>query len=114
MNEREEYTERAASHSSVQGEETIDLVAWLYRILAHWYWFAASVILMLLAGWFYLRYTTPIYKTTAKLLVVDEKRGGGMMAGGIMDDFGGMLGMKSNVDNEVEVLKTYDLMPAVY
>src|SRR5690606_10185894 len=113
MNEREEEFGRAGQNPSNTGEENIDLLAWVYKILAHWYWFVAWVILMVFAGWLYLRYTTPVYQTTAKLLVVDEKRGGGLLSGGIMDDFGGMMGMKSNVDNEVEVLKTFDLMREV-
>src|SRR5690554_1920040 len=113
MNEREEEFGRAGQNPANAGEENIDLLAWVYKILAHWYWFVAWVILTVFAGWLYLRYTTPVYQTTAKLLVVDEKRGGGMLSGGIMDDFGGMMGIKSNVDNEVEVLKTFDLMREV-
>lgn len=107
MSGREEHTD-----STHYAEETdsIDLVLWLNRILAHWYWFAIGVVLMLFAGWLYLRYTAPIYQTSAKLLVVDEQKGGSMLGNNLMSDFGGMLGVKNNVDNEVEVLKTYDLM----
>ncbi len=113
MNEREEEFGHRGQNPANTGEENIDLLAWVYKILAHWYWFVLWVVLMVFAGWLYLRYTTPVYQTTAKLLVVDEKRGGGLLSGGIMDDFGGMMGIKSNVDNEVEVLKTFDLMREV-
>lgn len=113
MTERDDDFGRGGQNPTNSGEENIDLLAWVYKILAHWYWFVAWVILMVFAGWLYLRYSTPVYQTTAKLLVVDEKRGGGLLSGGIMDDFGGMMGIRSNVDNEVEVLKTFDLMREV-
>src|SRR5690606_33647447 len=111
MNEREQqpmYRSEAGA-----GEDNIDLVLWLNRILAHWYWFVIGVVLAVLAGWLYLRYATPVYKTSAKLLVIDDNKGGGIFSGGVYDDLGGMMGVKSNVDNEVEILKTYDLMREV-
>lgn len=109
-----EQLEDQAVRSQQVGEDNVDLVAWLNRILAHWSWFAIAVVVALLGGWLYLRYSTPIYKTSAKLLVVDEKRGGaGMVGGGVLDELGGVMGMKSNVDNEVEILKTFDLMREV-
>src|SRR5690606_12366859 len=52
-------------------------------------------------------------KTSANLLVIDDNKGGGIFSGGVYDDLGGMMGVKSNVDNEVEILKTYDLMREV-
>lgn len=104
-------------HSYSQGHtedgDSIDLVLWINKILAHWWWFAIGVVLMVFAGWLYLRYATPIYKTTAKLLVVDQQKGGGMLSNNLINDFGGLMGVKSNVDNEVELLKTYDLMREV-
>src|SRR5690606_35391939 len=64
-----------------------------------------------LAGaYVYIRYTTPTYKIHAKLLVSDEKKGGGMLSSSALGDLSNLMGTKSSVDNEVEVLRTADLM----
>ena len=42
----------------------------LYRtVVLNWYWFLLSLIICGALGAIYLRYTTPIYKSTAKLLI---------------------------------------------
>lgn len=101
------------SGTGVPQEDNQELLQFVGRMLAHWRWFLASALIFLIAGFLYIRYSTPIYRTTAKLLVVDEKKGGAGLDVGVIGDFGGMMGMKSNVDNEVEILKTYDLMKEV-
>jgi tyrosine-protein kinase Etk/Wzc len=70
-----------------------------------------SVVLLLAASLIYLRYAPKIYEVNAALLLKDEKKGGGseLMALQELNIFEA----KSNVDNEIEILKTANLMEKV-
>lgn len=77
----------------------------------NWIWFAGSVLVCLALAFLYLRYSTPVYKINATLLVKDDQKGadiGGANAN-VLQDLGLFAG-KSNVDNEVEILKSRTLM----
>ncbi|SPZ88456.1 Tyrosine-protein kinase ptk [Sphingobacterium multivorum] len=87
-----------------------DLLRFFGRLMANWYWFALCGFLGLLSAFFYLRYSIPNYKVHAKLLVSDDKKGGGMFSSSALGDLSSLMGTKNSVDNEVEVLKTADLM----
>src|SRR5690606_18026825 len=87
-----------------------DLLRFIGRVLSNWYWFALCGILGLAFAFLYLRYTIPVYKIHAKLLVSDDKKGGGMLSSSALGDLSGLMGSKNSVDNEVEVLRTADLM----
>jgi tyrosine-protein kinase Etk/Wzc len=92
-------------------EEEINLQEWLLRFVRQWKWFVLSVVLLLAASLIYLRYAPKIYEVNAALLLKDEKKGGGseLMALQELNIFEA----KSNVDNEIEILKTANLMEKV-
>lgn len=92
-------------------EEEINLQEWLLRFVRQWKWFVLSVVLLLAASLIYLRYAPKIYEVNATLLLKDEKKGGGseLMALQELNIFEA----KSNVDNEIEILKTANLMEKV-
>lgn len=103
-----EYT---TVHEDIEG---LDLKQILSRVLANWYWIALSVLICLAFSNLYVRYKTPNYKISARVLVNDEKKGAGLSGGGdLLGDLGGLLGTKSTVDNEAEILKTRYLMEQV-
>jgi tyrosine-protein kinase Etk/Wzc len=82
------------------------------KILAKWPWFLLSMLLCLGLTYFYLKYTTPMYKISARLLINDEKKGG--IADAVdLASLGGLVTGKSSVDNEVEILKSRLLMEQV-
>ncbi len=87
-----------------------ELMRFVGQVLSNWYWFFLCGILGILLAFFYLRYTVPVYTVEAKLLVSDDKKGGSSLEGSLMGDLSGLMGAKSSVDNEVEVLLTHDLM----
>ncbi len=100
-----------AAHEDTEG---LDLKQVLLRVLANWYWIALSVLICLVFSNLYVRYKTPDYKISARVLVNDEKKGAGLSGGGdLLGDLGGILGTKSTVDNEAEILKTRYLMEQV-
>jgi tyrosine-protein kinase Etk/Wzc len=85
------------------------------KYTSNWPWILVSMLMCLIAAFLYLRYTTPVFKISARVLVNDEKKGGGLNASSAagLTDLSGLLGGKSIVDNEVEVLKTKYLMQQV-
>ena len=108
--------QEANFHSQETAEENFDFKGFFYKVVKDWWIILLSILVCLSIAYTYLRYSTPIYKIHANLLVADEKKGGGGMGGGA-DLFGGnigsLLGGKSSVDNEVEILKTRFLMEKV-
>src|SRR5690606_11927755 len=87
-----------------------DLLRFIGRLLSNWYWFLLCGLIGFASAYIYLRYTVPSYKVHAKLLVSDDKKGGGMLGSSALGDLSSLMGTKNSVDNEVEVLRTADLM----
>ncbi|MFV8341095.1 GumC family protein [Flavobacterium sp. XS2P39] len=82
----------------------------LYKYSIHWKWFLIGVCLSLLFAFLYLRYTIPQYEASATILVKDEKKGGMLSELSVFSDMGIGGGMKSNLDNEIEILKSRKLV----
>ncbi|KFF02450.1 GumC family protein [Flavobacterium reichenbachii] len=80
------------------------------KYVIHWKWFLLSIICALIFAFLYLRYTTPSYEATATILVKDEKKGGMLSELSAFSDLGFGANMKSNVDNEIEILKSRTLI----
>ena len=98
-------------------EESINVRALLIKYLIYWPWFIISVILCLSCAFFYLRFQTPIYNTTAAVLIkeTDPRSKAMTQANGAvaaLQDIGGF-SMTSNFDNEVEILKSRTLIKKV-
>lgn len=91
-------------------EEDIQLRAILEKYLIRWQWFVLGTLLCLAAAFIYLRYTTPQYQASTTILVKDEKKGGMLSELSAFADMGIGGGMKSNLDNEVEILKSRTLV----
>ncbi len=81
----------------------------IYTMLVlNWQWFVLSVIVCLGIGFVYLRYTTPIYQTTAKLLIKEEENSRYRPSKDMLSSMS-MLGLMNNsagIDNEMEILKS--------
>jgi capsular exopolysaccharide synthesis family protein len=76
----------------------------------HWQWFALGVSVCMILAFLYLRYTIPQYQATTTILVKDEKKGGMLSELSAFADLGMGGGLKSNVDNEIEILKSRTLV----
>lgn len=91
-------------------ENDFNLKEVIYKYLSYWKWFAISLFLALVAAFVYLKYQVPVYKVHSSILIKDEKKG----LGG--DDMLKELNLFSSnkvVDNEIEILKSYNLMERV-
>lgn len=77
--------------------------------LGYWKWFVLAVCLCITIAFVYLRYATPQYSASMTILVKDEKKGGMLSELSAFADLGIGGGMMSNVDNEIEILKSRTL-----
>lgn len=94
-------------------ENNLDISRFIGLIKAQWYWILISFVVSLLVAFIYIRYEHKVYVVSAKLLVNDEKKGGNVGLGNASGGLGDLLGSKNSVDNEVEILRTHDLMNSV-
>ncbi len=83
----------------------------LLKASRYWPGFVVSIVIGIIAAYFYMQYATPVYITTAKLLVKDDRKGG-LAEGRIFEDMG-VKSATSTVDNEIEIFKSKMLMREV-
>lgn len=93
-------------------ENSLSLTDLLHIVWRNWYWFALSVFVCCLLAFVYLKRTPKIYTRTAAVLIKDNSKGGGMSEASAFEELN-MFNIKSNVDNEVLVFKSKQLMSAV-
>jgi tyrosine-protein kinase Etk/Wzc len=84
----------------------------LGRFHENWHWFTISSTLCIAISLVFLRYKTPEYKISASLLVKDDTKGSDFGDAIALESLGLPSG-KSNVDNEVEILKSRSLTESV-
>ena len=82
----------------------------LDKYIVHWQWFAICACVSLFLAFLYLRYTVPQYQASTTILVKDDKKGGMLSELSAFADLGMGGGLKSNVDNEIEILKSRTLV----
>jgi tyrosine-protein kinase Etk/Wzc len=94
-------------------EEKFDLNGYIRRYLRYWYLFPIFIPLTIIAAWFYLQTTQPIYLAKTTLLIKDDNKGiSAGPEGTIMEEMAQFNGNKL-VENEIEVLKSQMLMGLV-
>lgn len=75
--------------------------------LRHWFWFIFGVFLSLVGAYLYLRYSTPLYKTTTSIIIKDSKGRGAASELAAFEDIGLISGMNANsIENEIEILRS--------
>lgn len=97
-------------HFDEDFENDFQFKEFLNKYTIHWQWFALGVSVCLLLAFLYLRYTIPQYQASTTILVKDEKKGGMLSELSAFSDLGIGGGMKSNLDNEIEILKSRKLV----
>ena len=91
-------------------EESIDLRAIVHSVIDNWYWYVISIVLCIAAGLVYLKMADPIYEVTSSVILKQEKSAPEEML--LLQDFG-FEGGKNNIDNEIGVFKSSDLITKV-
>ncbi|MEZ7884241.1 MAG: Wzz/FepE/Etk N-terminal domain-containing protein, partial [Bacteroidales bacterium] len=95
---------------SQESSSEIDIKEILFIFLSKWYWFVISVIILLLAGFIYLKRQAPVYETKMSVLVKQEENAPEEML--LLKDLG-LSGGKNNIDNEIGVFKSPDLVTKI-
>ena len=90
-------------------EEKIDFHAMLFRYIIRWPWFVASIILCLAGAWLHLRQATPVYNISASVVIKDDKKGGNSGGNLTAHEGLGLVSSVSNIDNEIEILRSKTL-----
>lgn len=75
----------------------------------YWYFFIISISLSFLIAYLYLQRSPRIYKVSSTLLMEDDKKGDGELKGTAFSDLN-MFKSDKKVDNEMEVLRSRDLI----
>lgn len=78
--------------------------------LTNWKWFVLGIVVFFTGAYIYLRYTTPQYSAVTTLMLRDEKKGGADTQMNAFSDLAILSNIKSNLDNEIEVLKSRTLI----
>lgn len=99
--------------SNENQEQDFQFKAIVDQYASHWKWFVLGVFVSLLIAYIYLRYTTQQYQAATTILVKDEKKGGMLSELSAFADMGIGSGMKNNLDNEVEILRSRTLIESV-
>ena len=83
----------------------------LYRtIILNRYWFVLSLIIFGGIGAIYLRYTTPLYQSTAKLLIKDDDNGSSRRGSSLQNITNlGTISNSAGIDNEMEILSSHSI-----
>ncbi len=93
--------------------ETSDVKQFFLNVLHNWGWIVLSLFIALMSAFLYNRYAEPVYRATAAIMIKDEKKGGADVLDNPLLKELNIGGGGKLIDNEIEVLKSYDLMEEV-
>lgn len=93
-------------------EEKVDFQEIVFKYFTYWKWFVISIVLCLAFAFLYLKRSAPVYSITSSIMIRDDKKGGGTNELAMFENLGLMPG-GNNVDNEVEILKSTNLVKSV-
>ena len=94
-------------------EDEISFIELFFHYFRHWKWFIISIVVCLAAAFTYLRYTNSEYKVAAKILIRDDKKGQTVAANFSAFNDLGIVANSSNLDNEIEILRSKALRTQV-
>jgi capsular exopolysaccharide synthesis family protein len=97
-------------NSDESHKEDFNIRVALDRYLYFWKWFVLSIFVCFSVAFLYIRYTRPEYQASTTILVKDDKKGGMLSELSAFSDLGLGNGLKNNVDNEIEILKSRTLV----
>ena len=90
-------------------EENFDFKKEFFKYFHFWKYFVAAIGLFLVVAFLFLRYTSRVYTSTAKIKVLDKKESS-LELPSAEDLFSNS---KINLENEIEVIKSYPILEQV-
>lgn len=98
-------------------DESFDVKKIIYKFLSFWKYYLLSIILFVLLGAIFIRYSNPMYKIHSKLLIQEpegSKAGSSsLLPSSQVMDFSGLFDVQNNIYNELYILQTRDLLNQV-
>lgn len=91
-------------------DKSVNLRDLVYKYLIHWKWFLLSVLVFLILAKLYLRYSVPVYSSSASILIKDDSSGSLASELTAFQDIGLISGSKNRLDDEIEILKSRKLI----
>ena len=82
----------------------------ILKYVLFWKWIVLSVVLSSIACYFYLRYASNVYQTTAKVQILDHDNAAFKLPSEGISIFGTA---KANLENEIEIIKSSRILGAV-
>lgn len=98
--------------SVTKNNEFISVAELLQMCLSKWYWFIASIIIMVTIGFLYTKTTPPTYVRTASILVKDDSKGSLSIESSAFQEIG-LMQTNTNVSNEIISMTSSDVMSEV-
>jgi tyrosine-protein kinase Etk/Wzc len=96
-----------------KGLESLDLKSWFFRMLRLWPWLVGFLSISLTIAWLYLMNTERIFQSNATLMIKDDKKtGSSSMDNNVLKALN-ISGSGKLLENEIEVLKSADLLREV-
>ena len=93
-----------------EDEDSFALKQLIPKYLRYWPWFIGAIVLCILLGYAYMRYAPTTYLSVAKIKIIDDSK-----ELDIASDAFSLLGGGTNInlDNEIEILRSYRLLNQV-
>ncbi|MEC4005498.1 polysaccharide biosynthesis tyrosine autokinase [Flavobacterium sp. SUN052] len=82
----------------------------IFKYLLYWKWIVLSVLLSFLICYFYLRYSSNVYQTSAKIQILDHDNAAFKLPTEGISIFGTS---KANLENEIEIIKSSRILSNV-
>ena len=95
-----------------KGNSLLNLQALTTSLFLNWKWIVFSVLICLGLAQAYLRYTTPIYRVSAKMLIKEEERTRSSRNALQSATNLGTISNSTGLFNEIEIIKSHDLAEA--
>lgn len=92
-------------------DSSFNLKEVIYKYLVFWPWFLVSLVFCVILGLAYLRYTPESFKSVAKIKIIDESKEMNVAVDALSMISGDVSNI--NMDNEMEVLRSYRLLNQV-
>lgn len=103
-----EFTRKVSNDQHQQSSNLVSQA--IFRFIPYWPLFVTLVVLAIGCAYIYLRFTTPMYETTATILIKDEKKGA--VESKTIESLD-QLSSKKIIENEIEVIQSNSLIDDV-
>src|SRR5690554_6520738 len=85
-------------------EKPIDVMSIILKYLSYWKWFVLSAAFCIVIAVLYIFFSLTKYEIATSIVFKDDQRGGGVTELNVFKEIG-VVTRRSNVDNEIEILK---------